>query len=142
MGKSTTFDGQLLALIFNGTGIPNIADNTATSPLTNLWVALHTADPTAGGNQTSSECNYTSYARVSVARSSSGWTVSGSSVSPVAQITFPQGTGGSGTAAFWSVGTAQTGTGEILYSGSITPTIATGSGISPILTTSSVISES
>jgi hypothetical protein len=141
MGKSTTFDGQLLALIFNGTGIANIADNAASTPLTNLWVALHTADPTAAGNQTSSECNYTSYARVSVARSSSGWTVSGSSVSPVAQITFPQGTGGSGTAAFWSVGTAQTGTGEILYSGSITPTIATGSGITPILTTSSVISE-
>ena len=69
MGKSTTFDGQLLALIFNGTSIANIADNAASTPLTNLWVALHTADPTAAGNQTSSECNYTSYARVSVARS-------------------------------------------------------------------------
>ena len=63
MAKGAGFDNSLLKLIFNATGIANIADNTATSPLTNLYVSLHTADPTSAGNQTSSEANYTSYAR-------------------------------------------------------------------------------
>jgi hypothetical protein len=54
MGKGATFDNDLLKLIFNATGIANIADNAASSPLTNLYVSLHTADPTSSGNQTSS----------------------------------------------------------------------------------------
>src|SRR5262245_35265390 len=54
-GKANTFDNDLLKLIFNATPIANIADNAATSPLTNLYLSLHTADPGAGGNQTTNE---------------------------------------------------------------------------------------
>ena len=140
--KGSTYANQLLALIFNGTTITGLAMNTTTSPLTVLYVALHTADPTASGNQTSSEVAYTSYARVSVARTSGGWTVTTNSVSPVATISFPAATGGTATATYWSVGTASTGTGEILYAGPISPSISISSGVTPQLTTASTITES
>jgi hypothetical protein len=142
MAKGTTFSGDLLKLIFNATAIANIADNTATSPLTNLFVSLHTADPTAAGNQTSSEATYTSYARVSVARTTGGWTVTTNSVAPVAAITFPASTGGSGSQGFFCIGTATSGTGKILYTGTVTPAISTTVGVTPILTTASTVTES
>lgn len=142
MGKGNTFSNDLLKLIFNATAIANVADNAATSPLTNLFVSLHTADPTASGNQTSSEVTYTGYARVAVARTTGGWTASSAqSTSPVAAINFPTGTGGSGTATFWAIGTASSGTGKILYSGAISPSIVCGSGVTPQLTTASTVTE-
>ena len=73
MSKGDTFENDLLKLIFNATAIANLADNAATSPLTNLSVALHTADPGEGGTQATNETAYTGYARVSVARTSGGW---------------------------------------------------------------------
>jgi hypothetical protein len=142
MAKGATLDNDLLKLLFNASAIANIADNAATSPLTNLYVSLHTADPTAAGNQTSSEVTYTGYARVAVARTTGGWTVSTNTVVPAATVTFPAGTGGSGTATNWAVGTASSGTGKILYTGTITPSIVTGSGVTPSLTTASTITES
>lgn len=142
MAKGSTFDNDWLKLVFQGTAIANLADNAATSPLTSLYVALHTADPGAGGSQTTSEVAYTSYARVAVARTSGGWTVTGASVSPAAAISFPAGTGGSGTATYFSVGTASTGAGKILYSGAISPSIVCGSGVTPSLTTATAITES
>lgn len=141
MSKGDTFENDLLKLIFNATAIANIADNAASAPLTNLSVALHTADPGESGNQTTSEATYTSYARVSVARTSGGWTVTGNSVSPVATIGFPAGSGGSGTVTHFSVGPTGGGATKILYSGTVTPNIVTGSGITPQLTTASTITE-
>jgi hypothetical protein len=142
MAKSSTFDNDWLKLVFQATAIANIADNAATSPLTNLFIALHIADPTAGGTQTSSEISYTGYARVSVARTSGGFTVTGGSVSPAAAITFGQMTAGTGgTATFWSVGVATSGATKILYSGAIAPTIVVTNGVTPQLTTASAVTE-
>lgn len=133
-GKSDSFENDFLKLTFNATAIANVADNAATAPITSLYVSLHTADPTDAGNQTSSEAAYTGYARVAVARTTGGWTVTANSVAPVADINFPAGTGGSGTATFWGVGTAISGTGKLLYSGPITPSIVMGNGITPKIT--------
>lgn len=141
MSKGNTFENDLLKLIFNATPIANMADNAATSPLTNLHVSLHTADPGEAGDQTTNEVAYTSYARVAVARTVGGFTVTANSVSPAANIDFPTGTGGSGTATHWAVGTASSGTGKILYKGTITPSIVCGNGITPRLTTASTITE-
>lgn len=143
MAKSSTFDNDLLNLIFNATAIANIADNASASPLTNLFVALHTADPGVGGTQATSEISYTGYARVSVARTSGGWTVTGASVSPVASITFGAMTAGAGgTATFASVGVAVSGATKILYSGALSPTINTVNGVIPVITSGSTIAES
>ena len=141
MSKGNTFENDWMKLIFQATAIANIADNAATAPLTNLYASLHTADPGEAGSQTTSECAYTSYARVAVARTSGGWTVTNNSVSPAANIDFPQATGGSETATHFAVGTAVSGAGKLLYSGTITPTIAIANGVTPRLTTSSAITE-
>jgi len=141
MSKGNTFENDLLKLIFNGTAIANIADNAAISPLTNLYLSLHTADPGEAGDQTTSECAYTSYARVAVARTSGGWIVTGSSVSPASVIVFPTCTGGTETATYAAIGTAASGTGKILYSGAITTSISISNGIAPDLPTSSAILE-
>lgn len=142
MAKGATFDNDWLKLIFNAAAIANIADNAASSPLTNLYVALHTADPTSAGNQTSNEATYTGYARVAVARTSGGFTVTTNSVSPAATISFPACSGGTNTITNFSIGTASSGSGKILYSGTVTPNISVASGVTPQLTTASTVTES
>lgn len=139
MSIANTFENDLMKLIFNATAIANVADNAAGSPLTNISVALHTGDPGETGDMTTSEATYTSYARVSVARTSGGWTVTNNSVSPVANISFPAGTGGSGTVTHASCGPTGGGATKIFWSGTVTPNIVTGSGVTPELTTASTI---
>lgn len=145
MAAKVTSNGEyansLLKLIFNGTNYANIADNASSSPFTDLYVSLHTASPTATGNQTTNEAAYPGYARIAVARSTSGWTVVGNSASPVSTITFPTATGGSETETHFGVGTSLTGTGNLLYFGVISPNIEISSGIIPELTSGTVISE-
>lgn len=144
MSKSNSLENSLLLLIFNNTNIANVGDATglrASSTAGNLYVSLHTADPGEAGDQSTSEATYTSYARVAVARSGAGWTVIGNSVSPAADISFPAGTGGSGTVTHFGIGTASSGAGVLLYSGTVTPNIVTGNGITPKITTASTITE-
>jgi hypothetical protein len=141
MSKSNAFENSLLKLIFNATAIANLADNAATSPLTNLYVSLHTADPGEAGDQSTSEATYTSYARVAVLRTSGGWTVTNNSVSPVANIDFANCTAGTNTITYFGVGTASSGAGVLYYSGTVTPSISVSSGVTPRLTTASTITE-
>jgi hypothetical protein len=140
MSKGNVFEEDLLNLIFKATGIANIADNAASSPLTNLFVSLHTADPGEAGTQTTSEATYTGYARVAVARGA-GWTVTGNSVSPAANIDFPAATGGTNTITHFAVGTATSGAGKILYKGTVTPNISVSTGVTPRLETDTAITE-
>lgn len=139
MSISNTTENNILKLIFNATAWANVADNAASGPLTNIHVALHTADPGEAGTMSTSEIAYTSYARVNVARTSGGWTVTNNSVSPVANIDFPAGTGGAGTATHFSVGKTGGGATDIYWSGTVTPNIVCGNGITPRLTTASTI---
>lgn len=119
MPKGSTFANDLLKLIFQAVAIANIADNAAASPLGNLYISLHTADPGRGGSQTTSEANYTGYARVALVRTSSGWAVTGNSVSPVAAINFGACTAGNNAITHWAVGSATSGAGKILYVGTV-----------------------
>lgn len=139
MGMSTASATSLLGLLFNATTWAGYAQNVVSTPLTSLSVALHTADPTAGGNMTSNEIAYTSYARVDIVRTSSGWVVSGASVSPAGNIDFPAGTGGSGTATHFSIGATGGGATAILVSGTVTPNIICGSGVQPRLTAATTV---
>lgn len=139
MSISDTTENAILLLIYNATTWANYAINASSSPETNIICALHTADPVDAGTQSTSESAYTSYARVNVARTSGGWTVTANSVSPVAAISFPAGTGGSGTATHFSTGKSGGGASAILWSGTVTPNIVTGNGITPQLTTATAI---
>lgn len=142
MSKGNTFEDDILKLIFNGTPIANMADNAAASPLTNLYLALHTADPGEAGLQNTNEVAYTGYARVAVARTTAGWTVLNSSVSPTAAIEFGEMTSGTpGTATHASVGTVSNGGGKILYKGALSPAVSFNVGVVPRLRTTSTITE-
>lgn len=145
MSKGNTFENDLLKLIFNATPIANIADNAGTSPLTNLYISLHTADPGEAGDQTTNEVTagaYTNYARQAVARTSGGFTVTNNSVSPAANVDFPAGVSGdSATITHFAIGTALTGTGKILYKGTVSPNIAVADGVTPRLTTATAVTE-
>lgn len=124
MSKGNTTENDLMEYIFKATAI-------SWDGLTNLYVSLHTADPGEGGSQTTSEANYTSYARVAVARSGSGWTVTGNQAVNAALVQFPQATGGSSTCTYVAVGTASSGTGQILYSGALSSSLSVSTGIQP-----------
>jgi hypothetical protein len=139
--KGNTYALDLLELIFNATAFSNVAINATSGPLTVLYVSLHTATPAAGGSQTTNEAAYTGYARVSVARTSSGWTITGGSVSPNANIVFPTATGGSETETFMGIGSAASGAGILFYFGAISPTITVSNGVTPTLTTATAVTE-
>ena len=146
MSKSDYLENAILNLIFRAVAIANIADNAAASPLTNLYWALHTADPTDAGVQNASEASYASYARVAVARTTGGMTApTTGSTSPAANVDFPMATGPTlptvVAITYASIGVAISGATNILYSGAVTPTINVSNGVTPRLTTASTITE-
>lgn len=125
MGKGNGHSQAFLdAMLLNSTAALTALQN-ATG-----YVGLHTADPGAAGNQTTSEATYTSYARVAVTKST-GFSRTNQTVTNVAAINFPAATGGSNTITHFTVGTATSGTGNILYSGALTASLAVSNGITP-----------
>ena len=144
MSKSNSWENSLLLLLFNNTNVSNVGDATGlrgSSTAGSLYLSLHTADPGEAGDQTTNETSYTSYARVAVARSGAGFTVTGNSVSPAANVDFPACTGGSATITHFGIGTASSGAGVLLYSGTVTANISVSSGVTPRLTTASAVTE-
>lgn len=141
MSKGNTFENDLLKLIFNGTPIANLADNAASAPLGNLYFALHTANPDEAGAQNTSEADYSGYARAPVTRDTDGFTVTGNSVSPAANVDFPESAGAGTTLTHFSVGTASSGAGKILYKGALNAPITVVAGTIPRIKSTSTITE-
>jgi hypothetical protein len=129
MSFSNTFENSLALLLFNNTNIANFGDATGIRGSTaagSFYYALHTADPGEAGSAVTSEAAYTNYARVAVARSGSGFSVSGSATTPVANVDFPQsGAGSNEVETHFSIVNTASGAGIILASGII------GSGPKP-----------
>jgi hypothetical protein len=142
--KTTAYANGLLLAIFNGdfsnAAISGLLANSG-SPLTQFWLSLHSTDPTASGSQNSNEVSYSAYARISVARTSAGFTVSGNSVTLTSTVNFPKCTGGTATASHFGIGTDASGAGHLLYAGPITPSIAITNQITPELTSGTTITE-
>lgn len=135
MSMSNASETNLLLLLFNNTDWANVGDaaglqNSAAAG--SFYVALHTADPGDAGNQSTNEVSYTGYARVAVARTAGGWTVSGNQVSNTATVQFGECTAGSATATHFSVGLLTSGAGDILYSGALSASRSISSGITPL----------
>jgi len=143
MSKSNTWETDLLKLVFQNIDAALIGDAVGlrgSSTAGVLYLSLHTADPTEGGAQNSSEANYTNYTRISLVRSAGAWTVTAvdvgpSTVSNAAQVTFPQAGLASPTnvISHVGVGTALTGgAGKLLYSGVLaTGTLTVNQNITP-----------
>lgn len=147
--KNNTWSTALLELVFQNIAAANIGASGGlqpSSPAGSLYISLHTSDPGITGDQTSNEVTtgaYAGYTRVGVVRDNTHWTVSGSTSAQVVNanaITFPQCTGGSGaTITYMAVGTASSGTGEILYSGPLTSSLAVSNNITPSFASSSLV---
>lgn len=123
MSASNAFETALLLLLFNNTNAANIGDATGLRGSTTagvFYIGLHTADPGEAGTQSTSETAYTGYARISVARSSAGFTVSGNSVSNAALVSFGNCTASPGVAiTHFSIGTDVSGVGNLIMSGAL-----------------------
>lgn len=132
MPKSTATCNSILALIFNGTAWADLAENDSSSPLTNLYISLHTANPGVGNSQLTNEAAYTNYARVAVARTTSGWTVpSGGATANAALIQFAQCGASGATVTHVAIGTAASGAGTVLYAGALNSSLAVANLIQP-----------
>jgi hypothetical protein len=135
MSMSNTSETKLLQLLFQNDAWELIGDASGLQPSAtagSFYVALHTTDPADAGDQTTNEISYTGYSRVAVARSSAKWSVSGATVSNIDAVQFGECTAGSASAGYFSVGTAPTGAGSILYSGSLSAVRAISAGITPL----------
>jgi hypothetical protein len=134
MSATNAFETSLLGLIFTNVDAANVGDagglqNSAAAG--SFYISLHTADPGETGSQTTSEATYTSYARVAVARSGAGWTVSGNNASNAAAINFPAATGGTNTITHFGVGSDSSGAGNLFFKGALGASLAVSSGITP-----------
>lgn len=139
MSLSNAAESDLLKLLFQNTTWAGMGDATGIVKSTvdgSFFIALHTADPGETGDQTTSEATYTGYARVAVVRTASGWTLSGTAPTQVANaavVTFGACTAGSSTVTHFSIGKATSGTGEIILSGALSSpaSLAISPGITP-----------
>ena len=123
MSFSNDAETAVLDQVFRGVALPWNAN-------TNLWLALHTADPGEAGTAVSSEATFGGYARVSVVRSS-GLTVSGNLISNAALAQFPQCSSGSNTITHASIVTTTSGAGTIVVRALLTTSIPVSTGIQP-----------
>lgn len=135
MSMSNASETSLLNLLFNNSAWANVGDASGLQPsgaAGNFYIALHTADPGEAGNQSTNEVSYTGYARIAVARSASGFTVSGNQVVNFATIQFGECTAGSATATHFSIGVGSSGTTAYIVSGSLSAPRSISSGITPL----------
>lgn len=123
MSFSNAAENEILNYVFKGT-------NTTWDGDTNLYLALHTADPGEAGSATSSECAYGSYARVTMTRSSD-WTISGNQVANANLEQFPQCSSGTETITHVSIVNTSTGAGLSICRAELNTPIPISTGIQP-----------
>ena len=151
-GKSNYTAEMILNLLYKGTTDASLA--SAAGSATNIYFALHTADPGDAGTQATNEvtaAQCAAYARVGVTRGAGFGSVSSTGgtakISPAAAVTFPTttATGTGCTATHFSTGITASGATAILHSGTISPPIVippTTAGVIPQLTAATQITES
>lgn len=131
MGFGNSMADSVAALLLHGTPIADLADNDQTSPLTSLYIALHTADP-ENGNQGTSEVAYTGYARLQVDRDSDQWTLAGDGsggFENAVENAFPECSDGASTVTHFSIGTLASGAGVILFAGEVNTPLDLSAGV-------------
>ncbi len=135
MSMSNAAEQALLDLLFLNTDFANVGDasglqNSATAG--SFYIGLHTSDPGEAGTQATNEATYSGYARVAVARTGSGFSRSGSTISNVAAVQFGECVSGSETLTHFSIGLESSGSTMILLSGALSASRAISAGITPL----------
>lgn len=144
MSKADTWEAGLLDLLFKNVAFTLVGDAAGLLPSAapgNLYISLHTSDPADAGDQTTNETAYTGYARQPCVRGA-GFTRTGNSISPSANVDFPICSAAPGGAVtHFGVGTSVSGVGKLLYSGAISPNITLAVNVIPRLTTATAVTE-
>lgn len=131
MPKATVTCNNFLNLLYRAVAWPNVADNAAASPITNILMRLATASYTASSTGDANETVYTNYAAQNVPRSGLGYTAaSGGSINNFAAIEYPQ-CGATGAAITSAAKTKGAGASEIFHYGDLNASIAVSNQIQP-----------
>lgn len=133
MPKSTATCNKLLDLVLNGIAWTDIAENDASSPLTSLYLSLHSADPGVGNSQLTNEVAYTNYVRIPISRVAFAGFLAASSGQAVnaALLQFAQCGVTGATATHVAIGTASSGAGNVLYAGALNSSLPIANTIRP-----------
>lgn len=123
MSASNSTENDLALYIFDSTA-PAWASNS------DFYVRLHSSDPGEAGTAITNEISYTGYDGVAISRTT-GFTVSGNTASNAALLQFPLCSGGSATAAYFSIATTQNGAGQIIVSGALSSSLSISNKIQP-----------
>lgn len=122
MPFARAFQTDILALLLRGEAISAFAVNATSGPVTDLYISLHTADPTDTGDQNDFEVAYTGYARVAVGRSSAAtprFEVVAGVASPSGPLDFPLVAAGSATITHVGIGVNSAGAGRPILFGAL-----------------------
>jgi hypothetical protein len=129
MSATNVFENGLLSLIFENANYANVGDATGlrgSSTAGVFYISLHTANPDETGSQNTSESAYTDYARVSVARSTAGWSVASGVADNDGAITFPLCGASGSTITHFGIGSDSTGAGNLFLKGTSSLVVSTG----------------
>lgn len=134
MSATDQFEDDLLDLIFTNVDAPNVGDAGGLQKSVgdgSAQISLHTGTLLNTHTLTTQfEAAYGSYARQTVARTVSGWTVAAGLVDNDSAITFPQASSGSETET--DFGITLLATGDVLQIfGALTGSLAVSTGITP-----------
>lgn len=134
MPASDVLEQELLELLFLNADFDNIGDATGiqgAGAAGTFQLSLSTGTLTDASTLATTEATYTSYARVTAARSSAVWSVSsGTASNTAAAISFPQCTGGSNTITDYGMGSPIAADELWIYS-QLTASLSVSSGITP-----------
>jgi hypothetical protein len=119
MSATNAVEDAILSLIFTATTWNGFAENDTSSPNTSFYISLHTA--------------YTGCARIEVARTTGGWTVSSGTVTNDAEIAFPICSAAPGSnLTHVGIGTDASGAGTLLFSDALSSSVIMQVGTTPI----------
>lgn len=134
MSASNDFETNILKLVLQNVDYANVGDAggiRGSAVAGSLWFSLHTADPGEAGTAVTNEADYTSYARVAAARSSSGFNVASGVGSNKNQVDWPTCTGGSNHITHFGIVSTASGAGILLFSGALAAAIDVSNLITP-----------
>jgi hypothetical protein len=136
-GIGNTAASDLLKLLFQNTNWANVGDATGLRGSTtagSFYVELSTGALSGSSTQSTTEAAYVGYGRVAIARSSGGWTVTGSAptiAENAAATTFGASTSGPETEVAASIGRDSSGAGEVITWGPLSANLVVNNGITP-----------
>lgn len=134
MSATNVFENGLLSLILENANYANVGDATGlrgSSTAGVFFISLHTASPGEAGSQTTSETVYTNYARFSIARSTSQWTVTSGTGDNDAALAFPACGATGATLTDFGLGSDTSGAGNLFLFGALTASLVVSNGITP-----------